>query len=96
MAREIGRALPLVQYEAFADGVITFDEVETAADRLRACASDGGVTSFTATVREIGDVYESSYSGAPGEYAVIERCELEHLRATIDVFQLQILRESTP
>jgi hypothetical protein len=73
MAREIGRALPIAQYDAFADGVINFEEVQTAADRLRACASEGGVASFATSVTEDG--FESSHNGAEGDAVVIERCK---------------------
>jgi hypothetical protein len=89
MAREIGRALPIAQYDAFADGVINFEEVQTAADRLRACASEGGVASFATSVTEDG--FESSHNGAEGDAVVIERCKIEHFSATFDVFQMQHL-----
>lgn len=89
MAREIGRALPLAQYDAFADGVISFEEVQTAADRLTDCASHGGVTSFTISLT--GDGFESSYDGAEGEGDVVERCKIEHFDATFEVFQMQRL-----
>ena len=90
LARDIGVALPLAQYDAFADGVIEFAEVESAADRLRTCVSDGGVTIFTFTVG--GGGYQASHSGDEGDFRIIERCRVEHFHATYRVFQMQ----STP
>lgn len=87
IAREVGLALPIEQQPAFADGVITRPEVESAIERLTACAEEGGVTGFVASLADDGTDFHLEHSGEMRN--VVELCRLKHFEATYMVWTHQ-------
>ncbi|MEA2023768.1 MAG: hypothetical protein U9N79_05675 [Actinomycetota bacterium] len=91
MAPDIGVALPIEQYDAFTDGVITFAEVDTAAEAVRQCVDDTGFTGYTLTTTEV-DGWSASYDDGIESDRDVEHCMTRHFRATHDVYQWQKLQ----
>jgi hypothetical protein len=87
IAREVGLALPIEQQSAFADGVITRPEVEDAIERLTACAEEGGVTGFVASLADEGTGFHLEHLGEMRN--VVELCRLKHFEATYMVWAHQ-------
>ena len=85
IAQEIGMAIPEPQYAAFADGQITFDEVNAAADAFRSCAESENVEGFSVTVT--ADSMEMPYSDINDRNAV-EQCRTRYFAATQSVYSM--------
>lgn len=90
MARDTGHAIPLEQYWAFEDGVITFEEVAQAGDNFSTCAQQAGVDGFVLKINESG--WEASHSNGDNEtFAAVATCQRVQFLAIYDVFRRQQL-----
>ncbi|MEE8458197.1 MAG: hypothetical protein V3S28_09115 [Acidimicrobiia bacterium] len=54
MARQTGDALPLEQYWAFTDGVVSWEDVLEAAGNFESCVEQAGGEGFVVTFNELG------------------------------------------
>lgn len=86
LARELGLALPVEQRPAFADGVITTEEVEAAIDRFVACVEAAGGVGFRVHLGEDGSLSTSLESG---DFDEVNRCRIRHFEATYAVWWRQ-------
>lgn len=83
VARDMGLALPLDQRPAFADGVITRDDVEEAIERLVDCVEAAGGIGFRA---ELGQDGSLATELASGDWHAVESCRMKHFEATYRVW----------
>ena len=89
LARDLGLALTVEQQPAFADGVITEDEVGEAGDRFEACVEAEEVAGFQFDFRG-QDGWSTSYSDT-GDFQAVEECKIRHLKASYNVWRLQTM-----
>ncbi len=89
IAMELGFALPVEQQPAFADGVITEDEVRQAADRFEACVETEQVAGFEFEFRG-RDGFGMSYNDHD-DYDAVQACETRHFEASYNVWRWQDL-----
>ncbi len=87
IARHHGWALPVDQQPAFADGEITRGEVESAIERLTACADAAGVVGFRMVLDEEGN-YNSEWLDDPRD--AVGLCRRQQFDATYNVFRVQL------
>jgi len=88
MARDTGHAIPLEQYWAFEDGVITTEEVAQAGDKFSRCVEQAGVDGFVLTINENGwDVSLVDNEDSP----TVATCQRLHFRTIYDVYRFQHL-----
>lgn len=88
LAQDAGRAIPTEQYAAFADGVISDDEVVEAAEAFQKCGDDAGVEGLVVAVSDTG--WEVSHSSGD-DWVAVQECRIRYFDATYDVYALQTL-----
>jgi len=88
MARDTGHAIPLEQYWAFEDGVITTEEVDQAGANFSACVQQAGGEGFVLTINENG--WEASSSGNE-DFSTVATCQRLEFQAVYDVYRFQKL-----
>lgn len=82
--------------EAIADGVVSRDEYDAAAERWKQCAIDNGLTTFQLVPedREIGFAYAAQWKHVEGlddeeMFAINDRCAEQHFRLLNRIWEAQ-------
>ena len=88
IARQLGVALPEPQIPAFADGIITPQEIIAAHDRFSTCVELAGFAEgFSSVLESDGSMRISIATPVDAAtYRAVEQCRIEHVAATRDVF----------